>query len=472
MGIKKYKHNFVAEIINSQKNKTNEDNLDNLYEYLNKLHLNLGTGYISLYHKGNRWSVGMEDWDKLSNIVGIEDFYCSINTFYAPGKHTGKYVKNLNAVIVDLDYYNIPYLKGLSAEQIINLMDLDLSYPTPNYYIDSGNGLYLIWFLEKTFATAKSKRYWTQIQKTLIDYFKDFGADAKVKDVARVHRVNTTKNSKTGRTAKLIPTGQVCRYELSDIAEYFWGIREEKEPKKAIKKPVKTKKVNKIIKLKNILTLHYNRCRDIEKIVGLRAGTKMEGLREQLLFIYRLQLLMSNVEPENALKMVLELNKSFLDPLEEREVISATKSAEENAETYFRLKDKYTDDMRLSLNEYLSNNGVYLYRNATIIKELKITVKEMEHLTILIDKHEKDKRKAIRNREYYQENKEIYKEKYQDKLKKQKKLSREEQNSLIRAKIKSLLAEGFKQKDIALQLKLGTATVKRHIKYMKENGLL
>lgn len=119
MAIKKLKHNYIAEIINS--NKLDKKNDDELYYYMDNLHLNLDNGYVSLFKKvsnneKNRWSIGIDEWDKLSKFCGEKDFYCSVNSLYAPGKHTSKYVKNLNALIVDLDYYNIPYLKRLTPE--------------------------------------------------------------------------------------------------------------------------------------------------------------------------------------------------------------------------------------------------------------------------------------------------------------------------------------------------------------------
>lgn len=35
----------------------------------------------------------------------------------------------------------------------------------------------MICFSENTYATTSSKRYWKQIEKNLIDIFKDYGAD-------------------------------------------------------------------------------------------------------------------------------------------------------------------------------------------------------------------------------------------------------------------------------------------------------
>lgn len=487
MAIKKLKHNYIAEIIHSNKLHKNDD--DELYEYMNNLHLNLDNGYVSLFKKiseteKNRWSIGAGEWDKLSKFYGEKDFYCSVNSLYAKGKHTSKYVKNLNALIVDLDYYNIPHLKGLTVEQVINLLEMDKNYPTPSLYVDSGQGLYIMWLLEKTVATNKSKRYWRKIEETLINHFQEFGADNKVKDPARVLRIPGTINSKTGRMVKIISNTNI-RYELSDIAEFFWGYdigAEEEKPKN--NKPKKVNNLNQntnITTLKTVKNLHYTRAIDIENLVKLRQNKPLEGIRENLLFIYRLQLLMANIEPEIALNKALELNNKFIDPLSSEEVINATKSANNNAELYFKLKLKYEEEkiketLNIRLNKYLSDNGVYLYKNSRIIEELNINEIEMEHMKTLINSNIKKAHREISNLDYYLKNKdkinEMKKEKYQIKLKEQGKKTKKEELEETYKKIKSLKLKGFRNKEIAQELSLATKTLERHITYMKKNGLL
>lgn len=479
--IKKIKHNYIAEILNNKK--LNED--IELLNYFNMLRPDWDNDtYFSICKKinetMNRWSINRDDLINLS-IKGEEDLFCSVNTFYAPGKQSGAYTKHLNALVVDLDYYNVPHLKCLEPWQIIKLMEQDLDYPQPSFYTYSGRGLCIVWLLEKTYATTKSRKFYKQIAETLIDKFKDFGADNKVKDVARVIRLTGTKNSKSGNTVKIIYPSKLdeieayaenpIRYELNDLAEYFWGIREVKIDKP--KKPNKTaKRVCKVTALKNIYTLYCARIKDLETLVELRKDKPSKGCREKLLFLYRLQLLFIGTDPEIALEMTLKLNNKLYDPLNKKEVIEATKNAVENAEVYNRLKDKYSKNkINCSLNEYLSKGGAYIYKNSTIIKELNITTDEMKHMITLINKEIKLKNKRVKNKEYYQLNQEKYKEKYKEELKNQGKLSRVEKNNLIRAKIKSLLEEGFTQKNIALQLELGIATVKRHIKYIKESSL-
>ena len=438
----------------------------------------------SINGKMCRWSMNRSELVHLS-IANEDDFFCSVNTFYARGKHKGTYTKHLNAMIVDLDYYNIPHLKSLEHWQIIELMKQDLDYPEPSFYTSSGRGLCIVWLLEKTYATKKSKNFYKLIAETMFSVFEPFGADKKVKDVARVIRPDGTKNSKSGKLVKIItPNNQELeeysqnpiRYELSDLAEYFWGIRDisvpktKKQPKKAVKKACK------VTSLRNIYSLYCARIKDLETLVELRKDKPMEGCREQLLFLYRLQLLFSGTEPEIALKMALNLNNRLYDPLDQKEVINATENAVGNAEVYHRLKNKYSDEVNCSLNEYLCRAGVYIYKNSTIIKELEITESEMEHMDTLINKEIKSKNKRAKNQEYYKSNQEKIndkmKEHYKNKLKIEGNITKKEQLNIIYGKIKSLRTKGYKNKEIAQTLDLPVKSLERHITYMRKNGLL
>lgn len=483
------KHNYIAEILNNKK--LNED-ID-LLHYFNMLCPTWNDDtYFSLAKKinntMNRWSINRSELVNLS-IQGEDDFFCSVNTFYAPGKQSGVYTKHLNALVVDLDYYNVPHLKGLEPMQVIELMKQDLDYPEPSFYTCSGRGLCIVFLLEKTYATQKSRRFYKQVAETLIDVFKDFGADNKVKDVARIIRLTGTKNSKNGKVVKIITPNPLqeleeytlspIRYELHDLTEYFWGIREVKssKPKKPKKAP---KRVCKVTKLKNIYSLYCARSKDLEKLVELRKDKPMEGHREQLLFLYRLNLLFSGVEPKTALELTLNLNYKMYDPLDMKEVEKATQSAVDNAEIYNRLKNKYDDTINCTLNEYLGRAGVYIYKNSTIIKELEITETEMEHMETLKNKeiilknkraeYQKNKTEISKKRkEKYDSNKR--KNEYKEKLKEQGKMSRDEKNAVLRQKIKSLLAEGFTQRAIALKLEISLSSTNKHIKSIKESSM-
>ena len=83
----------------------------------------------------------------------------------------------------------------------------------------------------------------------------------------------------------------------------------------------------------------------------------------------------------------------------------------------------------------------------------------------IIDDEEYKRRKRLRDREYQ-------KKKYNESLKIEGKLTEKEKISQRRIKIKDLLQEGLKRKDICLTFDISIKTYKRDIKFLKEQGLI
>ena len=220
-------------------------------------------------------------------------------------------------------------------------------------------------------------------------------------------------------------------YDLREIQKEFLPELKPKEKKKG-----RPKKINYIFRERS---LYYARIQDITKICELREYN-LKGHRELILFLYRYYLCSFTEDIKKALEDVLELNSMFREPLMETEVKRATRSAEKC---------------------YLSKDKQYRYKNETLIDILEITEEEEMHMTTIISK-----------KEYKRRNNEYNKNKYKEKLKLEGKMSKKEQLEQIREKIKSLRAKGFKNKEICSELDLAESTLKRHITYMKKNGLL
>ena len=106
------------------------------------------------------------------------------------------------------------------------------------------------------------------------------------------------------------------------------------------------------------------------------------GFREIILFLYRYYLCYFYEDEQKALEDVLELNKEFIQPLGERELIRATGSAEK----VFKSKDKQ-----------------YKYKNETLIDILEISDYEQTHMKIIIGKEEYKRRHRIREKNRYVE---------------------------------------------------------------------
>ena len=502
---KKLKHNRIKLILESDKYKIKKnESFFELQYFMKHLHPNLNDGYSSvlILPEEQRWSVGGEDYiNQLGKFIGVEDFYCSVNDLVCPGRHSGRYLKRLNAFWVDLDYYKVPHLKGLNPAQIVGLMEMDLNFPTPSFIVDSGNGIYLIWLIETLYAGQSYKKDWDKVEREIIKFFGEFGADTSASDSARVLRMVGSINSRTGRTVKLHEinkddNGNPIRYDLNDLKDFFVGVEDlfanevntsPKKVKKAVKKAPKSfKRATNVLPLKNKLTLNQDRAEDLERLVEMRTGQAMEGCRNQLLMLYRFHLTLVGMSEQDSLQACLELNSKFYDALPEREVTTSTKSAIRNFKKYEKANKEFQELEGVSFSEFMYQKKIYFFKNEWIIDELGITQDEMKYLLTIINDDERKRRKQIKNRndyaedkkslEYYYENKkdisEKRKQKYQEKLKIEGKMSKNEQLNILYDKIKSLKQQGLKNKEIEKELGLATSTLKRHITNMKKNGLL
>ena len=396
--------------------------------------------YLDILHSDSKgWitkaeiNCGYKQWHYRYNELLEQDFnqenvYISINTFYSTFRRL-EYLKELKAQFIDLDIYKT----GFTKEQIIMHLEADYfnkSIPRPNLIIDSGRGLYLIWLLNS--VPSKALPLWKAVEEYLYSVLKPFGADRQALDPTRILRVPGSINSKSKTTVNVIEQYDYI-YDLREIQnEYLPELEERKAKKKG--RPSKT------VFIHRERSLYYARIQDIIKLCELREYD-LKGHRELILFLYRYYLCYFLEDTQKALEDVLELNREFIYPLSETEVIRATRSAEK---------------------VYLSKDKDYKYKNETLIELLLITELEETYMTTIISNKESKRRRSIRDEKRYKE-----------KLKLEGKMSKKEELEQLRAKIKSLREQGFKNKEIMQMLGItSTTTFERHITYMKKNGLL
>lgn len=368
-----------------------------------------------------------------------ENIYITLNTFYKPCRRL-EYIKELNALFIDLDTYNTKFNK----EQI--LMDLEQNYfnkkvPIPNYVIDSGRGMYLIWLINS--VPSKALPLWKAVQEYLYSQLECFGADRKALDATRILRVPGSINSKAKTVVGILDEYDYV-YDLREIQHEFLPELKPKEKKRG-----RPRKINFVYRERS---LYYARIQDITKLCELREYS-LKGKRELILFLYRYYLCVFTEDVQKALEDVLELNSMFTPPLGDNEVRKATRSAE---------------------RVYIDKVKEYKYKNSTLIELLEITEDEERYMTTIISNKEYRRRKKLRDSEYQRK---VYdsqkaKEKYQEKLKSQGKLPKRVEVLERREKIKDLLGQGLSRKDIYTFLNISLKTYKRDIRYLKEQGLI
>lgn len=406
------------------------DNIDESIEYIDTLHGDskgwITKAEINKTKEFSQWHYYVEDL--LKQDFDKEDVYISMSTFYKPMRRIEN-IKELTCNFIDLDTYNTKF----TNTQI--LMNLESNYfnkviPTPNLIIGSGRGLTLIWLIERVPYMALP--LWKAVQEYLYSQLKEFGADRKALDATRVLRVAGSINSKSGTRVTILEKYEY-KYTLREIQrEFLPDLDENRNKKKGRPK--------KVVYVHRERSLYQGRILDLVKLCELR-NYDVKGHREIILFLYRYYLCYFYEDEQNALEDVLELNKEFIQPLSEKEVIRATGSAEK----VFKAKDKQ-----------------YKYKNETLIELLEISEYEQTHMKIIIGKEE-----------YKRRDREYQKNRYLEKLKLEGKMSKKEELEQIREKIKSLRAKGFKNKEIMQMLGMtSTTTFERHITYMRKNGLV
>lgn len=413
--------------------KVDESNEESLM-YINAIHGN-SKGWIT---KAEINGGAFKQWHyKFNQLLDIdfskENTYLSLNTFYKTYRRIEN-LKELNCIHMDLDTYKTKFSKA----QI--LMNLDDNYfgktiPIPNLIIDSGRGLYLIWLIEPVPYMALP--LWKAVEEYIYSQLKEFGADRMALDPTRVLRVPGSINSKSNTMVKTLEINEYV-HKLREIqTEYLPDIpKHEKNKSSAPKKKGRPKKV---VYLFNERSLYLARITDLVKLCELR-NYDLEGEREMILFLYRYYLNYFFEDKQKALEDTLELNEMFVKPLLTKEVTKATESAE---------------------RVYKEKNKDYKYKNETLIELLQITEDEQKYMITIISKYEYKIRHRARE-----------KNRYANKLKLEGKMTKQEELNMLREKIKVLREQGLKNKDIAELLNIPLKTLKRHITYMKKNGLL
>ena len=187
--------------------------------------------------------------------------------------------------------------------------------------------------------------------------------------------------------------------------------------------------------------MNKGRIRDLEKIQEWLNEIGQTDLRVRMNFLYR--------------NFTLVLIKYHNGKLTEEDF----KYAEEQM---LKFNSKFIEPCRphvIARNTRNVNTNQYLYKNETLVNYLEISWEKCEELEL--QSIYKPKTREDRNKDYYK-----------NKLKSQSKLSKKEEVSQRRAKIKDLLGQGLKQKDICLQMNISKLTYIRDRKILKEQGLI
>ncbi|TDY38977.1 Homeodomain-like domain-containing protein [Alicyclobacillus sacchari] len=437
-----------------------------MMDYISVLHGD-NKGWIALAKKTPNWKQRHYRYaDICEELIDVDlDSYMTVNTFNRP-KRNEESAFELNAFYVDLDVYKTDVLPAYAIYSIKEDLIRYGEIPAPTFWIDSGNGLYLVWKIETVPGQSqKALTLYRKIQEYLVDLLAEYGADEACKDASRVLRIPGTRNSKTGRMAQIIEYNPDAVYTMRQfIDEYLpqryhddWFRDQYPEFPSKKKKPVKRKRTKAFaepssitrLKTKNTYTLHKGRIDDLLTLCNIR-GWNMTGHRELTLFLLRYWT--SIVEnDEKATEFILEVNRKFTEPLPEHEVLQATKSADKASQAFL------SDEMVEYQGKQMRHGYGYNYKNESLIRIFEITPEEQKHLSVIVGTEVKYSRNNARRRDERRNANGL--------------TSREQQRQDMIQQVASLLSEGLKQKEIAERLGITSARVSQIKKKLNETAL-
>lgn len=468
----KNKHNVVKACQESKTIKlVNSSRVSDAETEIDVLHNEFGCIIFAIKDENwHQWSYKKEEINNsfIQNLLGVnKNTYISMNSFRSPRRLISN-LFGLNALWTDLDYYKTEY-KDKSVEEMLEILSQNelIKKAPPSFYLSSGKGIYAIWLLESAYAKA-CLPIWGKLMEVIFKKMKQYGADASACDPARVLRLAGSKNLKNNNIAKIVKDSYIFsakRYSIESISELIlpklqFSKEEWTEIKKKKKKNKKEKEACKFQSLFNIHTLNYARMQDLQKIVEIRDGN-CEGLREQIVFLYRYWGNCFWKNSQKALEEALEFNEMFFVPLSQKEVIEATKRAEiaatiwnEKLEAYWKL------DKKTSVANYFRNTGCYIYSNKKLIELLQITQEEMAApLSTIINTKEKNRRNKDYRNEWKRNNR-----KNENGLNSRQQAKFDKITAIIK-----LVNSGHKQSEIAKKLEIGKSTVSKYIKEYEKN---
>lgn len=411
--------------------------------------LNKTTGKNKVYPTSS-----LKDPMKLRQVInsfGREDILFSLNPFRTMDRATRSNLFCINAIPVDVDYKNIKELKELEPHQVIKLLEMDFfesKIPTPNF-VEYGNQIRLIYSVETCYIPRFRDNVVTlarRISEMFSQELKEYGAEKQ--NLESYFRIPGSINTKNGAEIKVFSYDDAVIYTLSELQELWL----DELPKWYKKRKGRVQAPRKVVKLHNVYSLNCNRLMDFEKIQSYLNSIGATELRARLCFQYRnytlIKLKYQNGELkaedyEFAKEEMLKFNNNFNKPLRGHIIESATR---------------------------VVNYRQYLYKNETLIDFLELDYELCERLGL--ESIYKTKTQEEWNRDYYKRNSDERKKKYQEKLRADGKISEKEKLSQRREKIKALLEQGFKQKDICLLLNISKPTYVRDRNYLKEQGLI
>lgn len=314
-------------------------------------------------------------------------------------------VAAIPAAFTDLDYYRVPELAGLDAEQVLDrILTAHPWLPLPTLLFNSGRGAYLEWLFTRPLSPDQLGD-WQAMQETLVGVLEPFGADSNAKDATRVLRVVGSVNLKSGdRVSGLRDIGPAVRFDHFRNVVLDHGLRElrkraqeclggatplPRELQRAVRDSGKATAAQRAQAIKPF-DLAHARMLDCRTIAELR-GSPLTDYRHRLLFVFAVSAAWF-VGSED--RLVAELEAFAADHFAD-----ADSYGPRCAGTVIdRLRADRGNVLRVWVAAGVRVPNRYRLRNETIIRYLDLTASEQRELRTIIGAEERDRRRVARRR--------------------------------------------------------------------------
>ncbi len=309
---------------------------------------------------------------------------------------------------VDLDYYNVPELANLDAEDVLDrVLDTLRWLPEPTLLFSSGRGAYLSWLFDKPLQADKLGD-WQAVQRVLVDALAPFGADRNAADAARVLRVVGSINTKAReRVSGLHDVGRAVSFDRFRNVVIEHGLAEarnraQERARVADDSNTLPRELRRVLgdsgratpaqRAQAIKPYHLAHARmlDCRTIAELR-GVPLRDYRHRLLFVFAVSAAWF-VPSEDGLVAELEgfARDHFDDPDRYGRRCVGT--------VIDRMRRDRDGIIGLWVEAGLRVPNRYRLRNDTIIRCLDLTPDEQRELQTIIGPAERDRRRVSRRR--------------------------------------------------------------------------
>lgn len=406
------------------------------------------TDHVAVCTKSPAWSQKVYPHDDaLAVAVNLADddaldVYQSQNGFESSRRAVDA-VSSLTSCWVDLDVYNVPELRNVTEDELLDkVLEAHPWLPMPTAVISSGRGFYFQWVFNEPITREKLPK-WQQLMDVLTDVLLPFGADSHAKDAARVLRIIGSINQKNGeevcgyqRTGERIKFNRFYRLMMAEGLALVVDRNTQHQAHQA-DQPAPKRLNSEKLKAQYLRTyqLALDRMADCHTLAGLRGSPYLAEHRSRLSFVYAVSGAMYWADISQA--------KNEIDAFADRHFLEPHKYGHKLHPTVLNYMDQAQAGIPLLWQGQKRDRRYYL-KNITVVEMLEITLEEQQHLRTLISPVEKNRRKEKRRRDAGMVPREEYLQAAAEK----------------REKVLELARTGLSMKEVAGCLSLSLSTVR------------